>query len=350
MKPKFTKNIHIALILSVCIHVILVFVLTRLYQREENSIDEITYLKIMEIPTERVKRPINRDQYIPPKITPTKQKQIEVDVNPPVVSLPSEQSISHQNPVVPIIEMSVPNPSEFGIGISDRTSNSPIGNQNLGNPFKLGRVESSDVLRVTKPRLYEPPIDSKLPPVSELQMPSAIMARIAYHIVEHRNTDNVDIVFVIDGSGSMKDNINAVRSHLNRMTKFFDDADLDFTLGVVIFREKMLGLDFEIFPQTRSVSHIKRRLAQVRCSGGEKALDALIRAADEVDYRENADVHFILITDEFVSGNYSASDVLRKMRQSGIRVDVVGRDEPFQKFITRSTGGLWLPITSLGVQ
>lgn len=349
MKPKFIKNIHIALILSICIHVILVFILTRLYQREQGSIGEITHLKIMEIPTERVKRPVNRDQYIPPKITPTKQKQIEVDVNAPVVSLPAAQSISHQNPVVPIIEMSLPNPSELGIGISDQTSNSSIGNQNIGNQFRLGRVESSDALRVTKPQLYEPPI-GKLPPVSELQMPSAIMARIGYHIVKNRNTDNVDIVFVIDGSGSMKDNINAVRSHLNRMTKFFNDADLDFTLGVVIFREKMLGLDFEIFPQTRSVSHIKRRLAQVRCSGGEKALDALIRAADEVDYRENADVHFILITDEFVSGNYSASDVLRKMRQNGIRVDVVGRDEPFQKFITRSTGGLWLPIASLGVQ
>lgn len=349
MKPKFTKNIHNALILSICIHVILVFVLTRLYQPEQGSISGITYLKITEIPSERVPRQIIREQYIPPKITPTKQTQIEVNVNPPVVSLPVAQPISHQNPVVPILEVSLPNPSVSGIGTSYHTSNSPLGNQNIGREIRLGSVKSTEALRGTKPKLFEPPIGT-LPPVSDLKMPSAIMARIGYHIVENRNTDNVDIVFVIDGSGSMKDNINAVRNHLNRMTKFFDNADLDFTLGVVIFREKMLGLDLEIFPQTRSVSHIKRRLAQVRCSGGEKALDALIRSADEVDYRQNADVHFILITDEFVSGDYSASDVLRKMRKNGIRVDVVGRDEPFQKFITRSTGGLWLPIESLGVQ
>ena len=153
MKPKFTKNIYIALVLSICVHVILVFVLTLLYRPEQGSIGEITYLKIMEIPTERVKRPVNRDKFIPPKITPTKQQQIEVDVNAPVVSLPPEQSISHQNPVVPIIEMSLPNPGELGIGISDQTSNSPIGNQELGNQFRLGRVESSDALRVTKSQI-----------------------------------------------------------------------------------------------------------------------------------------------------------------------------------------------------
>lgn len=350
MKPKVIKSIHIALILSVCIHVMLVFVMTRLHQHDARSIREVTYLKITEIPTERIPRQIKRDKYVPTKILPTKQTQIAVEVNSPLVSMPSTPPISHQNPVVPNIELSLPNPSESGIGSSLQTLSSPIGNQDFGSQIKFGKEVSSGVLRVTKPKSFEPHKDNTLPSVSDLKMPSAVMARIGYHIVESRNTDNVDIVFVIDGSGSMKDNINAVRSHLNRMTKFFDDADLDFTLGVVIFREKMLGVDFEIFPQTRSIPHIKRRLAQVRCSGGEKALDALIRAADDVEYRENADVHFVLITDEFVSGNYTASEVLKKMRQEKIKVDVVGRDEPFQKFITRSTGGLWLPISSLGVQ
>ena len=107
--------------------------------------------------------------------------------------------------------------------------------------------------------------------------------------------------------------------------------------------------DFEVIPQTRSVPKIRRALSQVKCRGGEKAVDALIRAADEVQYRKNADVHFILVTDEYVSGGYSASDVLQKMKDCNIKVDVVGLDEPFQKFITRTTGGIWLPIASLGI-
>ncbi len=350
MKRIVPKNISIALILSVCIHAILLLVITGLYQHEPNSIREVTHLKITEIPTERVPRRIKREQYIPIKIAPTKQTQIEVAVNTPEVTLPLAQPFSDQNPVVPIAGITLPNPNLSGIGASYQLSNAPIGDQNIGSHRRLGKKGSSGVLKVSKPQSSKPSIDNTLPQVSDLKMPSATMARIGSHIVDNRSTDYVDIVFVIDGSGSMRDNINAVRNHLNRMTKFFDDADLDFTLGVVIFREKMLGLDFEILPQTRSISNIKRWLAQVKCSGGEKALDALIRAADDVKYRKNADVHFILITDEFVSGNYTASDVLRKMRQQNIKVDVVGRDEPFHKFITRSTGGLWLPISSLGVQ
>jgi Mg-chelatase subunit ChlD len=164
----------------------------------------------------------------------------------------------------------------------------------------------------------------------------------------------VDIVFIIDGSGSMKDNINAVRSHLNRMTHVFHKADIDFTLGIVIFRDRtaynMFGLDFEVIPQTKSVHEIKNALSKVKCRGGEKALDALIRAADEVELRQNSEAHFILVTDEYVTGNYTAADVLTKMRSSNIKVDVIGLEEPFHGFITRRTGGIWLPISSLGAQ
>ena len=197
-------------------------------------------------------------------------------------------------------------------------------------------------------------MDDTLPDISTLPMPNVILARIGQHVLANRTADLVDIVFIIDGSGSMKDNINAVRNHLSQMTKLFDDAELDFTLGIVIFRDNtgynLLGWDFELVPQTRSVSQIKRLLGQVKCRGGEKALDALMRAADEVTVRRNTDVHFILITDEYVSGNYSAKDVLIKMTNAKIKVDVIGRDEPFQKFITRLTGGLFLPISSLEAQ
>lgn len=350
MKPKVLKNISNALILSVCIHFILVCALMIFYRHEPSAINEITYLEITEVPTKRNLRTIKHKQYTRPKITPTKQTQIEVDVDPPILSFQAAQPITHQNSVVPITGISLPNPQELGVGSSNLNTNSQMLNSNSGRQSGIGKLVSPGIVGVTKPQPFKPHVDKTLPQVSELKMPSALMARIGYHIVSNRSTDLVDIVFVIDGSGSMKDNINAVRTHLSRMTKYFDDAHLDFTLGVVIFREKMLGCHYEIFPQTRSVPQIKRRLAQVKCSGGEQTLDALIHAADEVDYRKNADIHFILITDEFVSGNYTASDVLRKMRKENIKVDVVGRDEPFQKFITRSTGGLWLSISSLGVQ
>ena len=41
--------------------------------------------------------------------------------------------------------------------------------------------------------------------------------------------------FVIDGSGSMKNDVAAVREHLNAMTDLFDRANMDFTIGIVTF-------------------------------------------------------------------------------------------------------------------
>ena len=348
MKPKITRTIHYALILSISLHVFLVSVLKVLHQTEPSSVQDITHIEISKIPSLRALRKIKREQYIPPKLTPVQQKQIETEVNPPTASLPATTPIAHQNPVTPLIGFSLPNSHTLDNNKSGINSTEAAVNQDIGSLPGAGNFNSQDIFRGTKHQSSKPHADVTLPSVSDVPLPTAILTRIGQHIVTNRTADIVDIVFIIDASGSMKDNINAVRTHLNRMTDLFDDAELDFTLGIVIFRENMLGLDLDVIPQTRSVSQIKRTLSQVKCRGGEKAIDALIRATDEVDFRQNADVHFILITDEYVSGNYSARDVLTKMNDTKIKVDVVGLDEPFQKFITRSTGGIWLPISSLG--
>ena len=348
MKPKITKSIYYALILSIGLHIVLVSALRVLYQIEPSSEKEITYLEISKTPSQRALRTLKRKQYVPPKFTPVRQQQVEAEVSPPIASLPTTAPIVHQNPVTPLRGFSLPTPRTLGIDKSGINSTVPTVNQDIGSPPGVGKFDSQDIFRGTKHQSFKPPVDGTLPGASDLPLPTAILTRIGQHIVGNRTTDMVDIVFIIDASGSMKDNINAVRNHLNRMTDLFKTAKLDFTLGIVIFRENIFGRDFEIIPQTRSISQIKRSLTQVKCRGGEKAIDALIRAADEVAFRQNADVHFILITDEYVSGNYSAKDVLTKVSHAKIKVDVIGRDEPFQKFIARSTGGLWFPIASLG--
>ena len=45
------------------------------------------------------------------------------------------------------------------------------------------------------------------------------------------------------------------------MTDLFDSAGMDFTIGASLFvlgRYGLLGLDFEVIPQTRSISQIKK--------------------------------------------------------------------------------------------
>ena len=349
MKPKVTKTIRNALIISIGLHIVLVFILSGLHLGEPNSVEDITQLEISEVRSQRALRTLKRERYIPPKFVPIKQRQLETAINPPVTSLPAAAPIVHRNPVTLLSSFSLPTPRTLGIYKSGINSTVPSVNYDKGNRLGAAKFDPEGVFRGTKHQSFKPPVDNVLPSVSDLPLPEAILTRVAQHILTNRTTDIVDIVFIIDASGSMKDNINAVESHLNRMTDLFQADELDFTLGIVVFRENILDWNFEVFPQTRSIARIKKVLAQVKCRGGEKAIDALIRAADEVVLRQNADVHFILITDEYVSGNYSARDVLSKMRNNKIKVDVVGLNEPFQKFITRSTGGIWLPISNLGM-
>ena len=187
--------------------------------------------------------------------------------------------------------------------------------------------------------------------VSRLTQPDVALIKIGHHLLKTRKGDTLDIVFVIDASKSMRNDIDAVRNHLNQMTDLLNSAELDFTVGLVAFRDgtsfSLLGWDFQVTPQTTSIQEIKKKLAAIHCRGGEKALDALVQAAAKVKFRRGAERRFILVTDEYVSGSYSPKRVLRKLKSEKISVNVIGRDEPFQKMLVQGTGGLWIPISSL---
>lgn len=154
----------------------------------------------------------------------------------------------------------------------------------------------------------------------------------------------VDIVFLLDISGSMIDNIRAVGRQLNRMVTVFEEKGVDFTLGIVIFR--YLEDDTIIHPQTRDVARYKRLLTShvVAAAGDERAHNAIIKTIRRVDFREGANRRFVLVTDEASKGSYSLSEVLVQCLQQKIAVDVIGIHHTTHKALTVKTGGLWFPI------
>lgn len=354
MQPKIRKTIRIALILSISLHVALFAVLKVLYTSESSSIKDKTYLEISEVRSQRAMHTIKRKVYNPPIHTPIKHQQKKIEVTPQVAPIQVTAPLVHRNPVTPIRNFPLPNHSILDNDTTGIDASMAMVTHGSGNQRGYSGFNSQKVLRRTTQKSFKPPVDTILTPVSDVSMPDGILTQLGQHIVANHQAKMVDIVFIVDGSGSMKDNINAIRRHLSNMTELFKAAELDFTFGIVIFRDhagyNLIGWDFELVEQTRSIKKIKRHLASVKCVGGEKALDALVRATDEVTARKNADVHFILITDEYVSGKYTARDVLKKVTDAKIKVDVIGRNEPFNKYITRRTGGLWLPISSLSTQ
>ena len=359
MKVLIGKNIPHALTISIGLHILLFLTLGALYrQKPDQHIDSGTAFDIAKIHLRTPRLRMKRLPHIPlkPTVIPESMQQTQVvQVKTPSLQRPVT-SVSHQD--VPL-ELQTPELSStthsetrtHGTGLEAQ----PVSGSGSGIGIGLG----SGTFGSGKPNRHTGGFmaETDMQPASDiggLTLPDLALNRIAKHIVANRRTNLVDIVFIIDGSGSMKNDVDAVREHLSSMTDLFDSASIDFTIGIVAFRAgtgySLLGLDFEVIPQTRSTDKVKKVLAQLKFRGDENGLDALIRAADEVTFRSDAEIHFIFVTDEYVSGAYSSIDVMMKMKTARIKVDVIGRDEPFQKFIAKTTGGLWLPISSLTIQ
>jgi len=226
-------------------------------------------------------------------------------------------------------------------------NSSPIG-KDIKNPY------TSPVLRSEIPGAkHRLEIDAGgiTQQMAPLALPHTALEKIARRLLAHKRLEKVDVVFVLDVSQSMQDNINAVVSHLSKMTDILQEGGLNFTVGVVTFRHgsvySLLGWDVNIFPQTTDIGRIKEILRSIRCRGGEKTLDALMQACAQAKFRPDAEKRFILVTDEYVSGSYSGMEVIRQISKLDIKVDVLGVDEPFQKILARRTGGIWQPISSI---
>ena len=71
----------------------------------------------------------------------------------------------------------------------------------------------------------------KLPKVSFPKL----MKNLAQEIIETSNGGPIDVVFVIDASGSMGDNIRSVIEHLKEMVDVYRDSKIDYALGVTEF-------------------------------------------------------------------------------------------------------------------
>ena len=167
---------------------------------------------------------------------------------------------------------------------------------------------------------------------------------IAESVADGETDAAVDLVFLLDISGSMIDNIRAVGRQLHQMVEVFEEKGVDFTLGIVIFR--YLEGDTIIHPQTRDSERFKRLLTThvVAAAGDERAHNAIVKTIRRVDFREDANRRFILVTDEASKGSYTLSEVLKQCFQNNITIDVIGINHTTHRALTTKTGGLWFPI------
>ena len=352
-KRKLSK----ALLFSLILHIICMGTLNTVQREPKQAKDELyVQVEILSQPRAPVPRKMQRPLHVFPTPNVSVPQSESMIANNSVPHPPRPQvatATAHNQPVQQSFSML----TEESIPLA--TAHTPFGDASLAPPNRgisrgegrrgNGLVRSSGGVQTRVSLGLEN--ETMLSEVSHLTQPDVALVKIGHHLLKTRRGDSIDIVFVIDASKSMRNDIDAVRNHLNQMTDLLESAELDFTVGLVAFRDgtsfSLLGWDFQVTPQTTSIQEIKKKLAAIHCRGGEKALDALVQAAAKVKFRRGAERRFILVTDEYVSGSYSPKKVLRKLKSEKISVNVIGRDEPFQKLLVQGTGGLWIPISSL---
>ena len=170
-----------------------------------------------------------------------------------------------------------------------------------------------------------------------------LMKKLAQEIVETSEGGPIDVVFVIDASGSMGDNIKAVTEHLTEMVDVYKDSKIDYALGVTEFAADNNENKIKVIQLTRSFTDYRRTLQDISVRGDENALDAIVQTIKELRFRPTSKRHFILVNDEPLTSRdgITVENAIAYCREFGIYVNVLGLPLDAHQSLATQTGGKW---------
>lgn len=181
-----------------------------------------------------------------------------------------------------------------------------------------------------------------------------MMKDIAQELTAATTTKKVDVVFVLDETASMVDNIRGIRAYFEFIFDAFQRNGNDVTYGLVTFTDKT-----KMYGRTDDLGTFKNWLFKIDVDHGgdisEAGLDALMTAVKKVKFRKNTQRFFILASDaafhdaDFDGRSpYSLDEVIATLQKERIRVEVIGLDYLPIKQIALATGGTWRAIPGKG--
>ncbi len=160
----------------------------------------------------------------------------------------------------------------------------------------------------------------------------------------------VDILFVIDTTGSMDDKIEAL---LNTCKQFVDEArklELDPQFALVSFGDiKVVGggdtIDI-VVPLTGDIERIKYGLTNIPRNsgfgnGGESCLEALEKALTITCRKGTVKVAILITDDDAHQYHISAANMTKILKQKEYLVYVVATAKEYYKYMASQTGGFW---------
>ncbi len=181
-----------------------------------------------------------------------------------------------------------------------------------------------------------------------------MMKEIGQDLLAATTTEKIDIVFILDETASMVDNIRGIRAYFEFIFDTLQRNGHDVSFGLVTFTDKT-----KIYGQTNDIGTFKNWLFKINVDHGgdisEAGLDALMTAIKEIEFRNNSQRFFILASDAAFHdadydgrSSYSLDEVIESLQREQIRVEVIGLDYLPIKQIALATGGKWRGIPGKG--
>ena len=243
------------------------------------------------------------------------------------------------------------NPRNLKGNLSKTEAASPAGNKTYGvkrpGPPRAQRTTAVVPIKIIEEEVSLSP--AQLAEIREKRkaLPhipfSRLMETLAQEIVETSEGGPIDVVFVIDASGSMRDNIKSVVEHLKEMVDVYKAAKIDYALGVTEFWANKNRNRISVFQLTKSFTEYKRTLQAIDVHQDENALDAIVQTVKELRFRPTSKRHFILVTDEALTSRdgLEVEDAIAYCREFGIYVNVLGLPIDEHQRLAAKTGGKW---------
>ena len=181
--------------------------------------------------------------------------------------------------------------------------------------------------------------------------------------------NRADIVFVIDGTGSMEDNLEPLKEELKYFLQYLNNENLDLRFSVIEFRDYNYG-ELPVlrekdgshwFQDTDTVMEIINGIEAD--GGGDTPFESLLDTihwplvSDEMDYRNDSFRFAFLITDADTSADVSDGSFYlepeKDLAEQNIITSVIAEEQLKEEILYRNlcekTGGAFMGITWPGI-